>query len=380
MKISLSKDTKQTQSGIVHYWVARWYDGTGRRRSKSLGKVESMTKRQAKKLLLRMEKDFEDSPALGRMGRAPTVKDFVDTFLERRKHNLAPATIVKYKKAAEYLLRYFGEGRRIDHITVNDAEAFRAKLADGRLRGSRDRGLCATSVNIQMRQIRALFQYAVDTELIPENPFRKSVVTVKTAKGWHYVSREEFQRIMAACPPKIGLVVALSRLAGLRRGEALHLRWDDIDWQNGRLVIVEHDDWKPKDHERRIVPLCAELADILLKAYEQASEGQVKVCEGVIEDNLHRDISAAVKRAGLLPYAKPFHTLRKNCLTDWARTLPMHVVAAYAGHANITTTSQYYLQVSEADYDRISGKNFWSENTENGRKIENQTEKPPVSK
>ena len=80
-----------------------------------------------------------------------------------------------------------------------------------------------------------------------------------------------------------------------------------------------------------------------------------------------------------MPYAKPIHTLRKNALTDWARTLPMHVVASYAGHANITTTSQYYLQVSESDHSRVSGKNFWPESTENGRKIGNQTEKAPVN-
>ena len=70
--------------------------------------------------------------------------------------------------------------------------------------------------------------------------------------------------------------------------------------------------------------------------------------------NASRDFTALCRRAGVSRYAKPFHTLRKTCLTDWAMRFPAHVVAAWAGHASIETTREYYLQVSESEYERAA--------------------------
>ncbi len=59
-------------------------------------------------------------------------------------------------------------------------------------------------------------------------------------------------------------------------------------------------------------------------------------------------------KAGPVRYAKPLHTLRKNCITDWATHFPAHVVKQWAGHSSLDTTDRYYLQVSEAEYERAA--------------------------
>ena len=53
-------------------------------------------------------------------------------------------------------------------------------------------------------------------------------------------------------------------------------------------------------------------------------------------------------------YAKPLHTLRKSCITDWAKHFSAHVVKQWAGHSDLNTTDRYYLQVSEAEYERAA--------------------------
>jgi hypothetical protein len=53
-------------------------------------------------------------------------------------------------------------------------------------------------------------------------------------------------------------------------------------------------------------------------------------------------------------YPKPLHTLRKSCITDWASRHPGHVVKQWAGHSDMDTTEQYYLQVSEAEYEQAA--------------------------
>ena len=111
--------------------------------------------------------------------------------------------------------------------------------------------------------------------------------------------------------------------------------------------------------------MCPELQAALMDAYESAPQGQERVLYDVYDENLTRDVKAAVRRAGVHEYSKPLHTLRKSCITDWAARYPMHVVKEWAGHANIATTQQFYLKVLDSDYERASTSSFWKKVTEN---------------
>jgi hypothetical protein len=48
------------------------------------------------------------------------------------------------------------------------------------------------------------------------------------------------------------------------------------------------------------------------------------------------------------------HDLRRSCITNWAKELPIHVVKELAGHSEISTTQQYYLSIQSEDMDRTS--------------------------
>ena len=100
---------------------------------------------------------------------------------------------------------------------------------------------------------------------------------------------------------------------------------------------------------------------MLLKAFEDAEVGANLVIPAgsVVVKNVSRDFSVLCRRADVMRYAKPLHTLRKTGLTDWSRRFPAHVIAAWAGHASIETTQQFYLKVSESDYERAAGLNHF---------------------
>jgi integrase len=68
-----------------------------------------------------------------------------------------------------------------------------------------------------------------------------------------------------------------------------------------------------------------------------------------------RKLVAAPPPAGVVRYAKPLHTLRKSCITDWAGHPPAHVVREWAGHSDKNTTDRYYLKVSEGGVREGSG-------------------------
>ena len=97
------------------------------------------------------------------------------------------------------------------------------------------------------------------------------------------MTREEIDAIMAVCDPTWQLIVALCRYGGLRcPSEVLSLRWQDVDWEAGRIIVqspkTEHHDGK----ECRPIPMFPKLRPILADAFDAAPEG----AEYVVGDGL----------------------------------------------------------------------------------------------
>ena len=359
--VVLTKICRKKPNGQKYaYWVLRWFDTNGRWRSKSLGPAKKVSKRVAEKLRREKQSELDRHPGRRNVSQVPKLGEFLETYLHVRKSELAPGTLALHGQTGRYLLASFGPIRRLNSIQRSDARAFRAALAAGELSfvQERERKLSGATVNMHIRNTRKMFGTALDDDLILFNPFDKLAGSVTPPKAWHEVTSGEFSKLMGHASPAWGLLLALARHAGLRRGEALNICWDQIDWERSRLTIIANDEWRPKDRDSRVVPIVPGLHAILLGAFEDAETGVEKVISvGSIKvKNISRDFTVLCKRAGVQRYAKPFHTLRKTCLTAWAREFPQHVVQEWAGHASAVTTGEYYLQVSEAEYEKAAGK------------------------
>jgi len=127
---------------------------------------------------------------------------------------------------------------------------------------------------------------------------------------------------------------ALARYGGLRcPSEVLSLRWQDIDWENGRFTVsspkTEHHDGR----ESRIVPLFPELQPYLEDCFELAEDG----AEYVITDYRNKDssygtlLTKRLRSAGLTTWPKPWQNLRSTRETELVELFPIHVVRARIG-------------------------------------------------
>ncbi len=160
---------------------------------------------------------------------------------------------------------------------------------------------------------------------------------------------------------------------GIRLREALNLTWNDIDFEAGELHVTRKiangmvQAWTPKDHEMRTIPL-PEQAISLLSAWQalapekcpyvfmehgrwqyygqQMQESTWQQGRDLV-NNVLRRFKAVCRRAGVGPCT--IHDLRRSCITNWAKRLPIHVVQQLAGHSDIQTTRQYYLSVQPED-------------------------------
>jgi integrase len=84
------------------------------------------------------------------------------------------------------------------------------------------------------------------------------------------VTREETVRVLAACPDHHWrTIVALARFGGLRTpSETLSLRWQDIDWEAGRIVVPSRKTEHYAGKASRTIPLFPELKPILAEAFD----------------------------------------------------------------------------------------------------------------
>jgi len=362
--VTLSKQKSEKGGKSYSYWVLRWFGADGKRRGQQIGKIGEMSKRQAEKRRQEKENELQANPGRRNVSRSPEFARFLEQYYADRRTELSSGTLELHQLTGRYLVGFFGELRRLDAISRADARAFRTALADGELahlnKRLRCKNLAVTTVDQHIRQAKKIFNHALDGDLITFNPFDRIGQSAVVAIDWHYVDSDEFGKLMAAAKPAWRLLLALARWAGLRLAEALELPWQKTDLNKGRLTVISRDEsaaegeFKVKDKDSRVVPICPELSG-LLREIPRGQAGTVIPLGSVVRKNAWRDFQVLAKKAGVKSYPKPFHSLRKSCITDWADGFAAHVVMEWAGHQDIRTTLKYYLKVSESEYDRAAG-------------------------
>jgi len=348
----MSVSTTVTLSSNGKYWQAFYHDSTGKRRAKSLGPKKNLSRRQARITCDRLAAELRLNPARADAVHSPTLARFLNRYIDNRT-DLKPSTKDLFQQTKEYLLMFLDGGIRIDRISRPMASDWRAAMASGRIAlNEKGQKIAEASVCIHVRNAKTMFNQAVQEDLILYNPFDRLKGTARAPdKSWRYVSSEELDMLLDACPNwGWKLQIAICRLAGLRRGEALNLTWADIDWDHHRLTVIAE-----KTGRQRVVPIEPKLYQLLLDAFAQAKEGESRVCP-VSRHCLWRNFQVIRKRAGLERWKDAFKVMRRNCETDWAQVYPQYVVSAWIGHG-IEVSARHYLQVPEELYDKVAATN-----------------------
>lgn len=168
----------------------------------------------------------------------------------------------------------------------------------------------------------------------------------------HFVTRDVTDKVLATCPDnEWRLIFALARYGGLRTpSETLSLRWEDVDWERGRLFVrspkTEHHEGK----ESRWVPIFPELRPLLDTAFGQPDEAEFVISRYRSGNaNLRTQLLRIIKRAGLTAWPKLFQNLRSTRETELAEVFPLHVVTAWIGNSELVAT-KHSLQVADEHF------------------------------
>ena len=125
-------------------------------------------------------------------------------------------------------------------------------------------GMSPGTVNRYLSALSKAFTNAVkEWHWLPDNPLARVSKKTEPRGRVRYLSDEERAALLEACRASseykpLYLIVLFALTTGMRRGELLGLRWQDIDLE--RRVAVLHN---TKNGDRRSVPIVQEVAELL---------------------------------------------------------------------------------------------------------------------
>jgi len=301
---------------------------------------------------------YDKLAGVGLVRRRESVKlrAFIDAYIKERS-DVRPATAIVYRQVTANLTSFFGDDKPLREITPGEADQWRLYLIGLELADNTVRRRCGVA--------KQFYRVAVRRKLVSSNPFEDlKSATQGNPQRFYFITQAEAQKILDACPDaQWRLLFALSRYGGLRcPSEHLGLRWGDIDWDKGRMIVRSPKTAHHVGHDSRLVPLFPELLPYLREVFEQAEPGTEYVITRYRQANcnLRTQLERIITKAGLKRWPKLFQNLRSTRETELAERWPEHVVCAWIGNSK-AVARKHYLQVTEEHFERAAGISLGNE-------------------
>jgi integrase len=280
-----------------------------------------------------------------------TVGGWCEFYVENYGHK--HETKRKLRNVAEKLVVFCGADTLLQDVTRGEATRFFVQLYTAKADGGF--GLAKTSTAARHLGVcRQFWNAAIDEEIITSNPFqnRKLSARVKTNKERHFfVAPDLSQRVLEAMPNLVWrLRWTLMRYQGLRvPSEMNELRWEDVDWNGGKIRICSPKTAHIEGKESRLAGILPEVLPLLEQQFELADDGAEFVLPRMAHKNYRKFFLKYLERAGIKPWPALFNNLRKSAVTDAHDWLPPHVCDAWFGHSE-TIFKDHYAQVTEEHF------------------------------
>ena len=186
-------------------------------------------------------------------------------------------------------------GRYIYEITALDIEKYKLK---------RKEKVSNATVNRDVACLKHILKKAVEWGKATQNPAANVKLLKERNARIRYLEEEEIKALLDASPDHLKAILITALNTGMRKGEILGLKWKDINFRQGVIVLLE-----TKNNERREVPVNKLLFKVLLPLRKNPDSPYV-FCkkDGKPYRNVRTSFETAKKKAGIEDFR--FHDLR----------------------------------------------------------------------
>lgn len=279
-------------------------------------------------------------------GKPKTVRELADAWEAEHTEQVGYKTSEAYRAPLRRLTEYIGS-YAAEEITTQDIYALLAQMADQKF--------SRRSVQLQRDVCNMVFRYGILNGHIRFNPCAdvKLPRNLKTTKR-EIPSDDAIEAVKGGASEPFGLFAAVCLYAGLRRGEALALRYEDIDRKRNIITVNKSIEFlannpnikttKTEAGSREVI-LLQVLADLIPKG----KKGYIFCRDdgGLLTKTQYRRKWAAYCKA--IGYEITAHQLRHGYATIlYEAGIPDKDAQELLGHSNIVLTRNIYTHIRQS--------------------------------
>ena len=353
-----------------YYAVLNYTDSLGKRKTKwiSTGLTVKGNKKRAEAILMDARRNFNpEEPKV--MNGDILFADYMEQWLEIIKSSVAVPTFASYSTTVKKIVApYFREKEvTLKNLTAKDIQEFYLKELQR---------VSASSVIHYHANIHKALKYAVKIDLIDVNPADKVERPKKDRYVGNFYDADEVNALFeVAKGTKLEMPILFGAFYGLRRSEAIGLKWDAIDFEqntltirhtvtscdlDGKRILVAADTTKTKS-SMRTLPLVPFMRERLLALKEEQKENRRLCGRSYIKDYVDyvcvNEIGDLIKphyvttafpdllKANGMRHIR-YHDLRHSCASLLlANGVPMKQIQEWLGHSDFSTTANIYAHL-----------------------------------
>ena len=382
----MSGTRKQNGEGSVfqvseNKWVAKICMGTrpdGKPNIKQFsGKSEAIVKKKLKDF--RKSQDFAEK----HMPSNDTVQAYFSMWLREYQYNkLKPLSYDRLESTVvNHIFPHIG-GLKVDKVTRDQIQALINQLY-------KKEKLSYSSVKKVYVALNSCYKHALVADVVTKNPCLGIVLPSQNerTKQVSPLSMDEVERIkqeLSKTAPDgtplycYGYAYLLVLNTGLRMGEALSLRWDDVDLENKSITINKnHILSKKRDEDgnriggyelqtqnstktasgNRVIPINRSAEEALI-ALREGNDTPYVITNSrknpVLPSNFERSFHALLKNSGIEgDYG--IHALRHTFASMlFAKGVDVKIVSKLLGHSTVKITYDIYVHLFDKDISRVT--------------------------
>ena len=248
----------------------------------------------------------------------------------------------RHEQAFAHIVEKWGSDFPVKAIWIPKIKEYQVERLNERAAGS--------TVNKERAALSTMFQVLIEMGLVEHNPVRLvRGLSDKDGRREVYVGLKDFNALLSNHPTWGQPIVQTMYFTGMRRGEVLGLKWENVNPEARIIRLHAH---QTKERKPKRIPIHQSLIPILESVRKVRSIGydQVFLINGIrppCEDSLRKPWKHAVTAAGLDP-ALTLKDLRHVWKTNAFRSgMDYEIRETIMGHA--TGIAGRYGRISDLD-------------------------------
>ncbi|MDA8158692.1 MAG: tyrosine-type recombinase/integrase [Deltaproteobacteria bacterium] len=201
--------------------------------------------------------------------------------------------------------------------------------------GKRESEINFRSVNYEIAILRNFFNYCIEKEIIDKNP-ASGIKKLNELSRLKTLSNEDIDKLIAGATNKLTKdLITFLIYTGCRKGEALNLKWDDVDLQNDVIAIKG-----TKTKFDRYIPISKPLKALLVSIQKNQDSLYIFERNGTKLTDFKHSFHTACRKAGLKDLR--IHDLRHVFASKMVMNgTSLYITGELLGHRTTQMTKRY---------------------------------------